>query len=93
MAGGRLEKRNIEHVKWIDSTSIDAWSEVQEVAEDLNPHVVDSVGFFVKENQTCIWLALNYDSNADMVSCSIMIPKVAIQERRVLCQIKMMKLE
>lgn len=80
----------IEHVRWIDSTSIDRWTNVEE-EEDLLPHVVDSVGIFLKENDTCLWLALNYDCDGGVASCSIMIPKVAIQERRSLCQVKSKK--
>lgn len=86
MDGGILK---VEHVRWIDSTSIDAWTEVED--SEINPHVVDSVGIHLKENDICLWLALNYDSYSEAASCSVMIPKVAIQERKVLCQVKMTK--
>lgn len=70
------------YVKWFDSTSEDDW---EGISEKLDPHDIETIGWFIAETDEYITLALNIDGHAEdepLVSQKISIPKVNIRETK-----------
>ena len=70
------------YVKWVDSSSTDEWTYIDQIDVDEIGHVIETTGFLIFENKASIIVALNYDSRGKSVSCFIQIPKVVIKERK-----------
>ena len=72
----------VVHIRWVDPTSQDAWEDIKDFKEEA--HVIDTVGFFLKETDSTLSLALNIDVEREGCSCVMSIPKVCIKKRKVL---------
>jgi len=67
-------------VTWTDSTSIDPWTDIEEIHTE--PNIITSFGILVTSNSKCLVLALNMDVKEESVSCIMIIPRVNIIEIR-----------
>lgn len=75
-------KYAIEYVLWKDAVSEDAWKNVDEIHSHY--HLIETVGFVVKESDEVLTIALNHDIESDNFSCTIHIPQAMIIHRNKL---------
>ena len=72
-------KPRIEYILWKDCVSIDTWTAEADLDGELS--VIETIGRFVKETNTTIVVALNFDSSSNDFSCVMNIPKVNVIKR------------
>ncbi len=79
-----MDKVKLEYILWKDPFSVDEWQSYDDI--DLEQCTVVTYGQVIKENDSTIAVALNFDisSNPKKVSCVMIIPKLCIIERRVI---------
>lgn len=62
-------------VVWVDPTTSGGWFELDEL-ESLEP--VETIGFFVAENNTTLWLATTYHTGTELFCDQLIFPKGCI---------------
>lgn len=74
-----MDRKTFKVVKlvWLDATSIDAWSEVDEAVE-YDPHVIVTCGFLLGETDSSYIVSANLDLKSDDVSCCMIVPKASL---------------
>lgn len=65
-------KYDMVKVSWIDAESMDDWTPVEEVEHVVA--TIESVGWFISENKSCLTMALNHDTKNSQLSCIMKIP-------------------
>ncbi len=76
----------IEYVLWKDAVSVDPWTHVDEIKPTY--HLIETVGFIVKESNEAVVVALSHDMNSNNYCCFIHIPKEMVVLRKKLPIIK-----
>ena len=61
-------------IEWLDAVSFDPWEELTE-AKKLEPHVIQSLGWLVEEDDKKIIIAGAWDLEREGVASSWAIPK------------------
>lgn len=72
-------------IRWIDPHSEDEWQPADDLRHSFDLVNIVTVGRLIHETDERLVVALNYDPNADSVSCSMIIPKSAIVDRQDFC--------
>lgn len=74
-------KYSVEQVTWADAYNEDqtSWQSIDSIK--IEPAVIVSVGFLVKEGKQGIILAMDYDEDEDNCHAWSFIPKSVIQRR------------
>jgi hypothetical protein len=72
----------IEYILWKDAVSEDAWKNVDEIYSHY--HLIETVGFVIKESDEVLTISLNHDLGSDNFSCMIHIPQAMIIHRNKL---------
>lgn len=72
-------KRPIELVTWKDAVSEDAWKNFDEILPHY--HVIETVGFVIKDTEEVLTVSLNHDVESDNYSCTIHIPQGMVISR------------
>lgn len=67
------------YVEWHDATSIDAWDDESEAIK-MQPHLIRSVGWLIKEDKKSLTIALSWDEQGEQVSQYLVIPRTWIVE-------------
>lgn len=83
----------IEHIKWVDAETRDAWREHKEAVRDMTEDSMEAeaVGWVIAETEDRV--ILTGMRNTSMYALSIGIPRVAITERIVLVTLDTKKLK
>ncbi len=71
------DKYPMVYMQWVDPWSVDAWTETKDLDDDAP--LICSIGFLVKETKSSYALALNFNSEEDEVSCTMIIPRNAVK--------------
>jgi len=82
-----MGKPKIYLVKWIDSQSDDGWQFYKE-RTSVSPMIVYTIGFLIFENKKSIRIATSLAQNSDKTNKqfngTIIIPKSAIREKKII---------
>lgn len=73
-----MDKDRIVRIDWVDPHSVDDWTAVHDI--DTSTHyLVTSIGRLIRETSDAFVITLNYASDDDTASCSMVIPKVCVK--------------
>lgn len=73
-----MKSIEILHVTWVDSDSINEWSELAEIDHELKE--IHTVGMLMHSTPEALYLALSYDPETDSVNAAMHIPKGCIKK-------------
>jgi len=78
----KFKKNNIYYIEWLDHTTCYySWTKEKDI--DISDWKCSTVGFFVKESKTSIFLALNKSANIDEYGNLMQILKSTIVKTKV----------
>jgi hypothetical protein len=66
------------HIQWVDPWSIDEWTGVEDIQDDAP--VICTTGYLIKSTKKAYVVALNFNPDAEQVSCCIIIPRNAVRK-------------
>lgn len=76
------------HILWVDSEASNEWTSLEELSPLADFPDTHSVGFLVQEIGDTLILAQSFDPATESVNNYIQIPRVAVREMRIVCQIQ-----
>lgn len=69
--------KGMYYIEWIDSVSDGSWRFDEGI--DNKCEKVETLGFLVKEDDSCVTIALNHGKVNEQFSCLMTIPKCCIK--------------
>ena len=81
MSDKKKENKTYTYIEWIDPHSVDEWTLIEDLKKQKTCRIV-TVGRIIFEDKERIAVTLNYNKENEDASCTMILPKRVIVERR-----------